>query len=258
MPHFFPLSFIQILSVHIGLDPQRGLCSSQKKKPLEARRSRAHRLAATAGSGKRADSLAHAENTRLRLISPRLQAHAGSPSRPGTELRTDGTCTDTKCKLVNRRLADGAAASLGLSDGRGRGCDEENPITVVSGRASSTWWPARPSGIARGEQRLSIRELVVEPRTTPRSSSHSEHNAHVSDLPRRLLSCACAARSVSCSPNAHRCTTAVGRPKARAWCSLGLWQCSWGLRVCTWRAAHLPHCTSCLICSWKRAMSRAR
>ena len=105
---------------------------------------------------------------------------------------------------------------------------------------------------------LSIRELVVEPRTTPRSSSHSEHNAHVSDLPRRLLSCACAARSVSCSPNAHRCTTAVGRPKARAWCSLGLWQCSWGLRVCTWRAAHLPHCTSCLICSWKRAMSRAR
>jgi hypothetical protein len=153
VPHFFPLSFIQILSVHIGLDPQRGLCSSQKKKPLEARRSRAHRLAATAGSGKRAVSLAHAEHTRL--ISPRLQAHAGSPSRPGTELRTDGTRTDTKCKLVNRRLADGAAASLGLSDGRGRGCDEENPITVVSGRASSTWWPARPSGIARGEQRLS-------------------------------------------------------------------------------------------------------
>ena len=87
-------------------------------------------------------------------------------------------------KVVKRRLADGAAASLGLRDGNNRGHDGDRPIVNVSGLASSTWCPACSSCITGGELRLSIRTCQPVINISPRSSSPPEHIAHASDVPR--------------------------------------------------------------------------
>ena len=84
---------------------------------------------------------------------------------------------------MKQRLADGADASSGLRDVRHRGHGNEDRILSVPWLVSSTWWPARLSCIAGGEEILSIRTRQPAIKLSLRSSSHPEHIAH------SLLSC---------------------------------------------------------------------
>eukprot|EP00966_Prymnesium_polylepis_P299132 6911828-Prymnesium_polylepis.1 len=57
-------------------------------------------------------------------------------------------------------------------------------LLVISRLDSSTWRPAGSTGIARGEQRPSIRARQRVSHISSRSASPPEHIPHVSDLPR--------------------------------------------------------------------------
>ena len=83
---------------------------------------------------------------------------------------------------MKQRLADGADASSGLRDVRHRGHGNEDRILSVPWLVSSTWWPARLSCIAGGEEILSIRTRQPAIKLSLRSSSHPEHIAHTSEL----------------------------------------------------------------------------